>query len=129
MKKILAICSLGLVILLPGCCSVFTGTTEQVTINSKPVGAKVYNEHHQLQGTTPCIKQLPKGLKETYTVELDGYQYEPIHLTRKVEWWPYLVNIIFWPCLIVDYGTDAMWTYSPDKFDIELKPTDMQVTK
>jgi len=110
--------------LMAGCCSVFRGTTETITIKSQPGKAAIYNDHDKLQGYTPLTITMNRGQKTYFSVVKDGYQPESVNLTRRIDWWLYPIDILVWPTLIVDYATDAMWIYSPDEFDVKLKPVE-----
>ena len=105
--RIVALCVCLLFIC--GCCSIFSGGTQMITVRSKPEGARV--QMGSLEGVTPYYVKMPKGkdyaIRATY-----GGQTRSTPLEKKVDglFW---VNILFFPGLIVDAATGNMYKYDP----------------
>jgi hypothetical protein len=96
-----------------GCCTLFTGGPETVSVNSQPPGAKV--EIGPYTGTTPYSMTIPRGKEYVIKATYDG-QNQTEALNRTVQ--PlYFLNILFWPGLIVDLATGKMWHYDPETYN------------
>ena len=94
-----------------GCCSIFGGGGQMITVNSKPEGAKV--QLGSLQGTTPYQVKLPKGKDYAIRTTYAG-KTQTTPLEKKVDgvFW---INILFWPGLIIDAATGNMYKYDGSK--------------
>ena len=57
----------------PGCATITRGTTDQLTVESEPSGAKVTLSNGQ-EGFTPTSFSLPRKDPVTVTLHKDGYQ-------------------------------------------------------
>lgn len=96
-----------------GCCTLFTGHPETVTVNSQPAGAKV--EMGPYTGATPYSVTIPRGKEYVIKATYEG-QSQTESLNRTVQ--PlYFLNILFWPGLIIDLATGKMWTYDPETYN------------
>ena len=104
-----------------GCCSIFAGGGQVVTVKSNPEGAKV--QLGSLEGTTPYQVKLPKGKDYTIRVTYAG-QTQTTPLEKKVDglFW---VNILFWPGLIIDAATGNMYKYDPTEYHFDFTDKDM----
>jgi len=115
MKKSILCIALAILIFTQGCCSIFTGGPQTVSVDSKPQGAKV--KIGPYDGTTPYKVSIPRGKNYTIQVEYDG-QREVVNLEKNIE--PvYWVNILIWPGLIIDVATGAMFRYDPTEYEFD----------
>lgn len=115
MKKCTVIVVLFAVICSQGCCSLFKGGSELVSIDSNPQGAKVkVGPYH---GTTPYTVQIPRGKDYVITAEYNG-KSEVVSLNRSIQGL-YWVNILLWPGLIVDAATGKMYNYDPTEYSFD----------
>lgn len=98
-----------------GCCSIFAGGSQMITVNSKPEGAKV--QLGSLQGITPYQVKLPRGKDYAITVR-HGDKTQSTPLQKKVNgiFW---INILVWPGLIIDAATGNMYKYDPTVYDFD----------
>jgi hypothetical protein len=130
MKKAMGTAAVAL--LLSGCASIFSGSTQSVTVNSEPAGAAVTvlngagNQVHS--GTTPATFQLTRGKgyfrSENYTISLqkDGFAAKEINVTGNINGW-YFGNILIGGLigmLAVDPLTGAMYSF-PDNVSAQLE--------
>lgn len=140
-----AITVLTVCIMVSGCATIFSGSTQTITISSDPSDAKVkiYNKAGILisNSETPQTISLKRGrgffCGETYRVVIEKDNYEKTELTvdSRFNGW-YAGNVIFGGLLgllIIDPATGAMWTLSPDMVSAELTKTlseknEMQLT-
>jgi uncharacterized protein YceK len=130
MKKAIGAAAVGL--LLSGCASIFSGSTQTVTVNSEPVGAAVTVTNSAgakvHSGTTPATFQLARGAgyfrAESYTIKLqkDGFAAKEINVTGNINGW-YFGNILIGGLigmLAVDPLTGAMYSF-PDNVSAQLE--------
>ncbi|MDL1913267.1 MAG: PEGA domain-containing protein [Bergeyella sp.] len=108
------------IISLVSCATIFTGTTDDITITTKPAGATVYMKGLE-KCTTPCTFIAHRSLNET-TIDIrkDGYDPRTIGLDRKFN--PVSIinlgSIIGWG---VDAATGSIMKYDTKGYNIELK--------
>lgn len=120
MKKIilLAIASLGL--LTTSCATIFTGTTDMLSFNSTPAGAKVYIDGLEVC-KTPCTMPIRRSIAEKQAeFKLDGYQTKIITLDREFN----AVSLINMAGLFgwaIDAATGAVMKYGRKGYDVELE--------
>ncbi|MEY2429824.1 MAG: hypothetical protein QOJ40_2709 [Verrucomicrobiota bacterium] len=116
-KNLLISLAFGAVLLTTGCVSIMSGTSQNVSVQSKPDGAKAtfYNRKGEVVSAqqTPFMISLKRS--EKYKLKIEKEQYEPLEVTLKkgLNGW-YLGNVIFGGILgllIIDPATGAMWTY------------------
>jgi len=110
-----AVIVLMLVVMLfgQGCCTLFTGDPQTITVNSQPPGAKV--DMGPFSGSTPYSVTIPRGKEYVVKASFEG-QTQTETLNREIQ--PlYFLNILFWPGLIVDLATGKMWEYDPTTFN------------
>ena len=98
-----------------GCCTIFCGGSQMITVNSKPEGAKV--QLGSLQGVTPYQVKIPKGKDYAIRVSYAG-KTQATPLEKKVDgvFW---INILIWPGLIIDAATGNMYKYDPTSYDFD----------
>ncbi|MCP3966371.1 MAG: PEGA domain-containing protein [Lentisphaerae bacterium] len=111
MKTISCLLVVVTAVMLTGCNSIFVGSTQKVTIDTKPQDAKIYDAQGNYLGTTPAKLTLPRGENKTLKLKKEGYDTATIFMNRKVEWWPFVLDIIVWPTIFVDWATGAMFKY------------------
>jgi len=91
----------GIFLSLSGCASIFGDKNRQVSVNSKPQGAKVYL-NNQYMGVTPTNVTL-NNIWSTNTVQVKMPNYEPVNTNIDSSFQPVgILNIFFWPGFIVD---------------------------
>ena len=112
---------LGLALSLPltSCASLVTGSSDLVTINSYPQGARfTTNTGHQ--GLTPAEVEIPDKTTLQVQVELDGYEHAQASLAPRMSGW-FLGNIIFGG--LIGMGLDLIsgnWRVHESKLDVHL---------
>jgi hypothetical protein len=118
MKKIL----LGMVAIVTlsfGSATIFSGSTQAISIDSVPSGAKVYVDG-QLRGTTPTSVMMDKTLSgHTIRVQKEGYGVSNVVMQRSFD--PVAILSLFWDLSTTDFLTGNMMEYSPNNYMIELK--------
>ena len=114
MKKIFLILSVGF--LMTSCATLFTGTSEMITIDSNVDGATVKFDGMKM-GTTPFNYKVKKSFKGMVTVEADGYEDERFQLQKSFNAIS-LINLLALPGLVVTFGIDLA-TGAINKFDMK----------
>ena len=79
MKKIFLILSVGF--LMTSCATIFTGSSEMITINSNVDDATVKFDGMKM-GKTPLNYKVKKSFKGIVTVEAEGYEEERFQLQK-----------------------------------------------
>jgi len=115
MRKPVLCTLLAVLIFTQGCCSIFTNDPQTISVDSKPEGAKVQIGPHE--GTTPYRVSLPRG--KNYVIQASyGGRDKTLALNKQIE--PvYWINILFWPGLIIDLATGAMFEYDPTHYEFD----------
>lgn len=132
-SKVVAL--IALVAFTASCASIIHGSTQQVSIQSRPDAAKITVVDKNGQaiggGTTPATMTLKRGAgffsgaKYIVRIEKDGYAAREVPVVGRVSGWYIGGNFLFggligW--LIVDPATGGMWTLSPEEVRAELSP-------
>ncbi len=126
MKKCIYAFGLSCVVLLSSCATIIKGTSEKISFNSQPQGAKVVlvrkNNQESSPCVTPCVTSVSKKTQEV-KFELEGYYNEiyPLRSNSSMELW-YLGNIILGgiPGMAVDLITGG-YINLPDNVNVEMK--------
>lgn len=109
-------------ITLTSCASLFTGTSDNITINSEPEGATILVEGIDYGSTPATISVKRPGLSDKQiTLQLDGYEDRVFTLQKEFNVVSIinLGNILAWG---IDIGTGAVMKYNPRNYNMELKP-------
>ncbi len=115
-------------LLLSACATLFTGTTQSVTIDSEPQGADIIVDG-QFVGTTPARVRLNRDLNAIFDdgkyirLEKDGYIPDGYILGADIEPFSVLNTFIlfFWA---VDAVTGALMRYDSEYYNFMLMPYD-----
>ena len=113
---------LVLVMVSSGCATIIDGSSQPVTFNSSPNGARIYVNGMEI-GTTPLIMPVKRSKTTTILAKKNGYEDQQLLLQTKV-------NTYFWGNILsgglygstTDYASDAMIEYSPNMYYITLNP-------
>jgi uncharacterized protein YceK len=117
MKKITL--SLLCALLLGGCASIISGTSQAVTIDSNVAGATVSIEGSQV-GVTPFSGKIPRKKESIAVVSKPGYGAQSLTLTTSFN--PVAILSIFWDYSTTDCLTGACWEYAPSTYYVNLRP-------
>jgi hypothetical protein len=102
-----------------GCATIFTGTSDPITFNSRPEGAKVQVNGMQV-GRTPITVPLKRSLSTPQVqISLDGYESQYVMLQSSFNGVA-ILDVFFWPGFIVDAATGSIMSYSIRNYDVEL---------
>lgn len=119
MKKVFTLVAISATLLLSSCATIFTGTKQNVQINSNPPAADIEVDGVKV-GVTPMAVPLKKGFSSPMvSLKLDGYEtktfqptpaFNPVAILN-------LFGLIGWG---VDAATGAMMKYDPKVYEIQL---------
>jgi|TARA_B110000046_G_scaffold126229_1_gene132695 hypothetical protein len=121
MKKIFLILSVGF--LMTSCATIFTGSSEMITINSNVDDATVKFDGMKM-GKTPLNYKVKKSFKGIVTVEAEGYEEERFQLQKSFNAIS-LLNLLTGPFFlagaIIDLATGSINKFDVKGVDVELK--------
>lgn len=117
---LLLLCSL-FVLTSSGCCSIFSGSTQKITISSTPPGAKVTADN----GTsiiTPGSIVLERKSKHTLVAELTGHESQQVQLEQRLNNWVW-ANILIGGLigLAIDMVSGAINELHPQEVDFNFE--------
>lgn len=107
------------VVLLTGCASIISGTSQDITFDSNPQGAKVYL-NGKIMGTTPFTFSASKNKYHTLRVEKEGFT--SINRTVEKSFDGVAVINIFWDLSTTDALTGAIYKYDESNYFFDLQP-------
>ena len=121
-KMLITICLMVGIVLVQGCCTLISGTTQRVTVHSNPPGACVTAENGQLV-ITPGILSLERGKSHLLTAKAEGYSKQTYPIHRQFN--PIFLTNIWWGAgfLIagpIDIISGAAWKLTPDTVYIHM---------
>ena len=121
MKKIFLILSVGF--LMTSCATIFTGSSEMITINSNVDDATVKFDGMKM-GKTPLNYKVKKSFKGIVTVEAEGYEEERFQLQKSFNAIS-LLNLLTGPFFlagaIIDLATGSINKFDVKGVNVELK--------
>ena len=107
------------VLLLSGCATIFTGSSDNVTFKSVPEGAKV-EINGATVGRTPITIPLKRSLSAPQVqLKLDGYDTKYIMVQNSFNTIA-ILDVLFWPGFIVDAATGSLMKYDVVNYEAEL---------
>ena len=122
MKKILLTTITGISFAFSSA-TIINGTTQNISFNSEPEGAKVLLNGVQ-KCTTPCTLSLAKDEYESVTFKKEGYKSKVLPLETSMHG-TVLLNILGFNLGIFSTTTDmangSAYEYSPAQYFVELK--------
>ncbi len=107
--------------LLGGCATIFTGTSDSITIITNPPGAQIYVNGLE-RGQTPNTVRVKRNLSSAdITLRLEGHETRTFTLEQEFNAVSVLnlFNILFWG---IDAATGSLMRYRPQMYEINLIP-------
>jgi hypothetical protein len=113
-------------LMVTGCATIISGTSQLMTVNANVDGAEVHlltEEGDRLLGTTPLTTRVKRGYEGTLRVTAEGYRPYESALNKKI-------NSVFWVNILsggvfgstTDYTSGAMYEYEPSTYMVSLQP-------
>jgi len=120
-KRIASIVISFSILLMTGCATLFTGTSDDIYINSNPSGAEIMIGGLKV-GKTPATLTIKRpGFNDKEVVlKLDGYERRTFILKKSFNSVAILnlAGILGWA---VDFATGAIYKYEPKSYEIDLE--------
>lgn len=108
------------IVLLSGCATILSGTSQTVKVNSVPSGAKVQVDGID-RGVTPAALKLKKGNEgQIITLKMEGYETKTFQPETSFNGVAILnmFSLLGWG---IDAVTGAIYKYSPRYYEVELE--------
>lgn len=107
---------------LGGCATIFSGTKDDIRIDSDPQGALILIDGLERGRTPETVTVKRPGIGDTeVTLKLDGYESRTFTLQKEFNAISVL-NLFGMVGWAVDVATGAVTRYSPLGYDLELEP-------
>ncbi len=126
MKYILLFLVTGTLVLMTGCATILTGTTQRLTIDSTPQGADIVIDG-RLMGQTPADIRIDRNINafidngRDIRLEKQGYVPDGYYLGTDLQ--PVAILNIFNPLFwAIDAATGAIMRYDSDYYNFKLIP-------
>ena len=120
MIGIVALCGAAGGIFGAGCATMFTGSSQQVTVSSQPPGARVII-NGGYSGVTPVALLLKTERDYTVTLQREGFQDTTAPIFREFN--PVAaLNLLSLVCWVVDLATGALWRLTPTSVYVTMQP-------
>lgn len=119
MKKVFTVVAVSATLMFSSCATIFTGTRQNVQINTSPPAADIEVDGIKV-GVTPMAVSLKKGFTgQTVSLKLEGYETKMFQPTTDFNAVAVLnfIGLIGWG---VDAATGAMMKYNPKVYEIQL---------
>lgn len=114
------IISFGVLFLLQGCATITSPNSKRVHFLSSPDGATVVSDKG-IECVTPCGLKM-HGMDDQYvTIRKEGYADQKRLLTTTFLNRTWLNVLFFWPGVIVDFATGAVWRFEPREVKVEMQ--------
>ena len=113
---------LTIILLVVGCATIMQGTSQGISVNSNPSGARIVVMGMD-QGVTPAVVKVSRGdTNVIIKIQKDGYAPVEIALSRSVSGWVW-GNIAFGGVigLVVDFATGGVYKLNPEVINAELR--------
>lgn len=110
------------ILLLTGCATLFTGTSDDIYINSNPNGAEIMIGGLKVGKTPATITVKRPGFNDKEVVlKLDGYERRAFILKKSFNAVAILnlAGILGWA---IDFATGSIYKYEPKSYEIDLEP-------
>ena len=104
-----------------GCASIGGNNSRVVHVTSQPAGAKILVDNQQY-GVTPADVTLPGYIYggKSITLRKAGYEDQTMMVNTKFQ--PIaILDILFWPALLVDGATGNLVKIDPANFNLDYK--------
>ena len=118
MKKII-FCIIALASLAFGSATIFNGSTQSISIDSEPSGARVFVDG-QLRGLTPLSIMMDKSISShEIRVQKEGFADINVPFTKSFD--PIAILNIFWDLSTTDFLTGNVMEYTPNNYYFTLQ--------
>ena len=125
MKKFLGLILIVNSLFLQSCATLFSGTKDQINIQSQPSGAKV-EVGGVYVGTTPCVVTMKRKNDGFIILKKEGYRDKTATLQKSFNAISILnlTDIVGW---VIDLSTGAINKFEPTSYNFELDVNKQQI--
>ena len=122
MKKILILCIIALSVVINGCATILTGSTDTISFDSDPEGAKIMMDGLKIGKTPTSITLKRPGFSNKEVImQLEGYEDRRFILQKEFNAIA-ILNFAGWVGWLIDIGTGSVFKYSRKDYDMDLEP-------
>lgn len=116
--------AMSIVVMVSGCATIVSGSSDEVTFNSSPDGARVYVNGVAV-GTTPTAVTLDRKTDQMLRFEKEGYKTYETKMKTTMNGW-FFGNVLIGGLIgsTTDAASGAIHEYSPDQYMVALEPVD-----
>jgi protein involved in sex pheromone biosynthesis len=122
MKNIMLITLGAATLFLSSCATVLTGTSDDITFNSTPGGAKIMIDGLEV-GKTPAVVSVKRPSNKTtkVTLQMKGYEDRSFALSSSFNMFSCCngTNLLGWA---IDFVTGSLFKYDKTNYKMELEP-------
>lgn len=119
-----------MLIALLGCATVFTGTSDQVIVNSSPANAKVEIKTSKgaliEEGYTPLSTKLRRGKNYVVTISLEGYEPKTVGIVKGEISKAAFLNLFSLLSWGIDYLSGALYRFESTTVNVALQESTSQ---
>jgi hypothetical protein len=121
-NRIITVILLASILLITGCATLFTGTSDDIYINSNPQGAEIFIDGLKVGKTPATVTVKRPGFSDKEVVlKLDGYERR-IFILKKSFNAVAILNLGSLVGWIIDFATGSIFKYDPKSYEIDLEP-------
>jgi len=122
MKKIIILILIVISVVFNGCATILTGSTDTISFDSNPEGAKILLDGLQIGKTPAYITIKRPGFSDKEIIlELEGYEDRRFLLQKEFNAIA-ILNFAGWVGWVIDIATGSVFRYSTKAYDIDLEP-------
>ena len=112
------------------CATIMTGTKQDISVNSDPVGAKIIITTSGgvpvNSGRTPATFSLKKGKEYRVKIEMDGYRDQEMFISKDFNMYVAGNLICGGPLgLVIDFVSGALWNLDPEEIYVSLDTAEL----
>ena len=116
-KYVIAVAiSIGTILPLSGCASIFGSSSDQITIQSNEPGAKIQVNGNEV-GQGSAVYSLPRGNSAIVTASKKGCEPRSVPTGQSIDGVTWL-DIFFFPAFLVDAATGKMHEADPTHYTV-----------
>lgn len=120
-------------VLISGCATIFSGTSQQIRVDSNIEGAEVYLNGQKI-GETPLVTKIPREINAHLEVRSPGHvkQQLPLKTVGTIGLYAGYIMMsvtVGTTSVLIDYGTGAAYEYQPGRYYFDLEKSDISETE
>ena len=122
MRKVIILFTIVISVVINGCATILTGSTDTISFDSDPEGAKIMMEGLEIGKTPASITLKRPGFSDKEVIlKLEGYEDRRFILQKEFNAIA-ILNFAGWVGWIIDIATGSVFKYSRKAYDMDLEP-------